>query len=646
MPGLVQKSSDVRFREIDLSATIRAQSTSTAAVGFVSRKGRNTPFRVTNAQDFIAEYDIPDAAISFGHYAALNFLEDGQDLWALRVVGADALLSSAFVFDSGLGVTTAQSVTAGLSIDDIPENIDWDSYVSGAQIPLMIFWPKSGPGSWANNLAIRIRSDNIDTPTNLAVTSQNTGGSLANGTYSYRVSALSKVGETLATAVTQVIIGGPTTTARSILTWDLVEGAVGYNVYGRTGTQQFIATVGATTNTYTDTGTVSPDPTKLPITSPTGLPTPTAQFDVEVYDLTVNTSTPIEVWTCTLEDFTDDTGQQLEVTQRINGFSDIISCDSYVPQLTTIPVVKTTARVNLAGGDSGTAPTNGAIGLAMEAEFGDPEKRQVNIFINGGIYDVAYQQKLTQIAAGRGDATAILDMPPQYQDFQDSIDFRNLTLNIDSNYAAIYGPDLFYSDPYNGKKLYVPPSGFIAGIYARTDAVAGPQFSPAGLNRGLLNVLGLRKEYNEAQRTLLFQAQVNYSRKFVGSGISVFEATTLQSKTSALSFVSVRRMVNVIKVSVKQFLMFSLHEPNDDFTRRQIVQSVSEFLQFWKDARGILDFQVISDDTNNPTSAYNLGILKVTVFITPIIPVHEIQVDMVITKSGVSFSEINIANLQ
>lgn len=646
MPGLVQQSSDVRFREIDLSATIRSASTSTAAIGFVSRKGRNTPFRVTNAQDFLAEYGNPDAAVSFGHYGALNFLEDGQDLWALRVVGTDALLAAAFVKDSGAGVTSAVSVTAGLSIADVPENIDWNTYVSGAEIPLMIFWPKSGPGSWANNLAIKIRSDNIDTPTNLLVTSQNTGGSLSNGTYSYRVAALSKVGETLATAVSQVIIGGPTTTARAILTWDLVPSAIGYVVYGRSGTQEYIATVGATTNTYTDTGIVSPDPSRLPITSPTGLPTPTAEFDVQIFDLDVNTSTPVETWTCTLTDSVDNTGRQLEVTQQINAFSDYVSCDSYAPQLSVIPVVKTTARVNLAGGDSGTAPTNGQIGLAMETEFGDPEKRQVNIFINGGIYDVAYQQKLVQIASGRGDATAVLDMPPALQDFQDSIDYRNLTLNIDSSYGAIYGPDLFYSDPYNGKKLYIPPSGYIAGVYARTDAVAGPQFSPAGLNRGLINVLGLREEYNEAQRTLLFQAQVNYSRKFVGSGIAVFEATTLQSKTSALSFVSVRRMVNVIKVSVKQFLMFSLHEPNDDFTRRQIVQSVSEYLEFWKDARGILAYEVISDDTNNPASAYNLGILKVTVFITPIIPVHEIQVDMVITKQGVSFSEINISNLQ
>lgn len=643
MTGLVQQSADVRFREIDLSQTLRAASTSVGAVAFVSRKGRTTPFRVTNSQDFIAEYGIPDAAISFGHYTALDFLKEGQDLWCLRAVGASARWAAAFVRDSGAGVTAAVSITGGLAD---PNNIDWNTHISGGQIPLMMFTPKSGPGSWANSLAIRIRSDNIDPPTGLAGVSSPTGGSLVNGSYQYRVAALSSNGETLASSIVTVVIGGPTTTAKVALTWNSVEGAIGYKLYGRTAGAQLIATLGGQTYSFEDTGAISPDGTKTPITSPTGLPPAATLFDVEVYDNNVNSSVPVETWTVSLTDQTDGNGQQLEVEQRINAFSDYLHVESYASQLTTIPVVKTTSKVNLTGGDSGTAPTNGAIGLAFEAAFNDPEKIQVNILINGGIYDVAYQQLLERVARTRGDAVAVLDTPPQYQDYQGAIDYRKLVLNLNSSYAALYTPDVFSDDPYNGKKLYLPPSGQAAAIYARTDSVAGPQFQPAGLNRGLLNVLGLREEYNESQRTALFQAQCNYVRKFIGDGISIFEAVTLQSKQSALSWVSVRRMVNVIKVSIRQFLMFSLHEPNDDFTRRQIVQALSEFLQFWKDARGVLDFLVVSDDTNNPPAQYNLGILKVTVFITPVIPVHEIQVDMVITKQGVSFSEINITNLQ
>jgi hypothetical protein len=104
-------------------------------------------------------------------------------------------------------------------------------------------------------------------------------------------------------------------------------------------------------------------------------------------------------------------------------------------------------------------------------------------------------------------------------------------------------------------------------------------------------------------------------------------------------------MVNVIKKSVYQFLLYSDHEPNDDFTRQTIVSSVGEYLEIIKNARGVSNYQVISNNENNPDILYNAGILKVTVFITPIIPVHEIQVDMVITKQGVTYSEISIANL-
>jgi phage tail sheath protein FI len=104
-------------------------------------------------------------------------------------------------------------------------------------------------------------------------------------------------------------------------------------------------------------------------------------------------------------------------------------------------------------------------------------------------------------------------------------------------------------------------------------------------------------------------------------------------------------MINVIKSSVKDFLMYSLQEPNDDFTRRQIVTACTEYLQSWQDARGILEFKVVADDTNNTAADYNLGILKVAIFITPIVPIHEIQVDVIITKKGVSFSEINLIAL-
>ena len=643
MPGLTQQSSDVRFREIDLSQSLRSRSTANGAIVIVSKKGRPGRFNTTTWTDFVAEYGERDASVSFAHYCARDFFDEGNYLDVVRVVNTDAKYSACLLKDDGAGVTSLLTVGAGISD---PVNINWNTFATGGALPMLMFFPKSGPGSYANTISLRVTSANLSQPSVPTLTSASTGGALASATYSYKIAAVSSVGETLASTAATVTIGGSVSTGMVTISWAAIEGATGYKIYGRTsGTERLITTLGAGTLSFIDDGLLTPDSTKLPITSPANLATPTAVFTVSVYDNTINPSTPQETWNCTLTDFVDGNGRQLEAEQQINAFSSYIGCQNNTSSLVSVPVIKNTTNVALSGGTSGTAPTNSQIAQAWLDNFLDREKVNVNVLINGGYSSVTVQQAMIQVAEGRGDATAVLDTPSAMQKYQDAITYRNLVLNANTSYAAIYTSDVFINDNYNGKQLYIPCSGKVAAVYARTDRVAGPQYAPAGLNRGQIDVLALRQDYNESQRTQLFQAQVNYIRRFIGAGTAVFEQVTLQNKQSALSWVNVRRMVNVIKGGVKDYLMYSLHEPNDDFLRRMIVTSLSSYLQYWKDARGILDFQVISDSSNNPDSKYNLGILTVTVIITPVIAVHEIGVDIVITKAGVSFKEINISAL-
>jgi phage tail sheath protein FI len=609
----------------------------------VSNKGRTSRFNVTTWTDFVAEYGERNAAVSFGHYCAKDFFDEGNYLDVVRVVNSDALYSAVLLKDDGTGVTSLLAISGGISD---PTNIAWNTWTGGGAKPMLLFYPKSGPGSYANSISIRVTSANLSQMSAPTLQSANTGGTLVSATYSYKISAISSVGETLASNAATVTIGGSISTGTVTISWPSVEGAIGYNVYGRVGgSEKLLATLGAGTLSFVDDGTLTPNANVSPITNPSNLATPTPVFRVDVYDNTINTSTPQESWFCTLTDQVDGNGVQQEATQQINAFSSYINCASYASSLVSLPVVKNTTNTAMAGGASGTAPTNSQIAAAWTNIFSDREHVNVNILINGGYSSVVVQQAMIQVASSRGDAVAVLDMPSTMQAYQDAITYRQLVLNANTSYAAIYTSDVFVSDTYNGKQLYVPPSGKVAAVYARTDRVAGPQYAPAGLNRGQVDVLSLRQNYNDSQRTQLFQTQVNYLRTFVGAGTAVFEQVTLQSNQSALSWVNVRRMVNTIKGGVKDFLMYSLQEPNDDFLRRQIVVALTEYLQFWKDARGISDFQVISDSSNNPDSAYNLGILKVTVIITPVIAVHEIGVDIVITKAGVSFKEINISQL-
>lgn len=644
MAVLTQQSSDVRFREIDLSQTLIQQSSANAAIVFVSKQGRAGLFHMTDAQTFLTEYGTPDPQVSFGHYCALDFFREGNSLTALRVVGTGALYAAAILNDDGSGNTQTSTIVGGVT-DPVAPNPGFSTLAAAPKIPLVLFYPKHGQGSYANTLAIQIRSNNLPAPTGLAGTVQSAGGTLSAATYQYVVSAISSTGESLGSAQQAVVVSVGTTN-QITLTWNAVAGAIGYKVYGRSSPTHYIATVGGATLTYVDTGAVTPNAALSPITLVANL-TLTKTFFVDVYDTSTSTSTPVETFEVSLTNSVGDDGVQQEITQRINPFSQYINCTSNVPSLVTVPTITgwQAAYTLLGGGSSGTAPTNGNIQTAWDS-FNNTETSDVDALINAGYTDVGIQQEMEAVARKRGTAVALLDVPSTSQgSAQSMIDYRNLTLNLNSSYASLFGPDVLESDPYNGTALYVPFSGWAAALCARTDRVAQPWFSIAGLNRGLVNVLGVRQKFSDADRTLLFKAQVNYTRNFTGQGIALWEQTTMQAKASALSWLNVRRLVNIIKKSTYQFLIYALEEPNDDFLRRQIVSSISEYLTIIQNARGLQSFLVVSNDTNNPPDLYNAGILKVTVFITPTIAVHEIQLDLVITKEGVTYSEINISNL-
>jgi hypothetical protein len=513
--------------------------------------------------------------------------------------------------------------------------------------PVLLFYPKRGPGDYCNKkIGVQIVSENITTPTGLTAVA-GSSGTLAAGTYGYKVSALSAAGETLATAEVTATTTG--VTGSVALQWTHVLGATGYNVYGRTAAgEKYMTVVGLSglssgNISWTDTGSITPNAAVSP---PVAGPTASPYFKVHVYDLSVSTTNPVVTYNCTLDDNVDNDGVQTRIEQRINPFDNYISVTSNVSLLVSVPtIVGTSSIISLDGGKNGSTVTVNQLTLAWD-NFKESEIVDVDLLIHGGVGDVSLMQKIDSVATYRGTASGLLDVPSLKQgSAQAMIDFRNLELNINSSFSAMFGPDLLENDPYNGKSLYVPMSGYAAALCARTDRIQDPWYSIAGLNRGMLSVLGVRKKFSDAERTNLFNAQINYPRQFSGIGIALWEQVTLLAKKSALSWYNVRRLVNIVKKSVYIYLLYSLQEPNDDFLRKQIVDALSQYLEIIKNRRGIQDYLIVSSLINNPPIIYNAGILKVSVFITPTIATHEIQVDMIVTKQGVVFSEINLANL-
>lgn len=653
MTILQQRPSDVYVQEFNLSQVITSTSSSVACMLIVSKQGTSSkPLRFLNADDFIAEYGNPNASVSFDVYCALDFFKEGNEMWAKRVVGTGSKYSALLMYTEGTGaaqITKLVGLTGGI---DNPDDIDWDGIVpSGGGDAVAVFYPNRGQGSYGDNLAISIVSSNIDTPTDLEVVSSTTGGQLVEGTYEYQISALTisstgDIVETLASNQVNIVISGTGVTFSNTLTWTENPLASGYRIYGRVAnapspapaTYGLLMQVGQGVGTWTDTGAVTADTTKQPITSAADLSPANPAFTVNVYNLDMYANSPVESFTCTLTQATDDNGQATELTEKINPFSQYMQVVSNVEALLTVPKVTTSQRTNLMGGDSGTAPTNFQIAAAY-AVFENKQLYSINTLINAGRADPNVQTSMDALAQKRADCIALLDVPSAQQQWQQAVNYRNLTLNLSSTYSALFNPDMKENDNINGKQLYVPFSGWAAALCARTDRVANPSFSIAGLNRGIVNVVAPRYTFDDDEAKALYQAQVNYTRTFVGTGTALWEQRTLTPQESALSWVSVRRIVNVMKTSIAKFLMYSLQEPNDDFTARQIVGSCTDYLQAIKNARGISSFTVVSDSSNNPAAYLNSAIRVVTVVIVPTLPIHEIQLNMVVSKQGVSFTE-------
>lgn len=637
MSILVQRASDVRVEEIDLSQIITSASSSVAAIVVVSKQGSATPKHFTNGDDFLVEYGNPDPKVSYTHYCAIDFFKNGNDLWAVRALGEDYKTSAVLLYLDGEQVKL--KTVSGIAD---PDNIDWNTFGDAIK-PMAVFYPNKGPGSYGDRYAIGIESANMSAFENgeIQVATSSTEGNLPAANYSYMVSKIGEGNvESLASNTVDVVIAAGSDQNAVTLSWEADPLAIGYRVYGRMADGfGLIEELGASSTSFTDTGDLIPDESVSPVLSYSDLQGgATAPFTVNIYDMDYNTSTPVESFQCTLGDATDDSGYASELTERINPYSQYVQVASNMLAFDEdeYPVMPNIDATRMGGGDSGTAPTSFDIAQAWN-NFSNRQLYSINMLINGGYSNPTVQRAMIELAENRGDTVALLDVPSANQTWQAAIDYRNLTLNANTSYAALFCPDVYEADNINGRNLYIPFSGWAASLCAYTDSVANPSYSPAGLNRGLISVLNTRYTYDDAQASNMYKAQVNYTRTFTGAGIALWEQLTLQAKQSALSWLCVRRIVNVIKVSLYNYLIYQLQEPNDEATERAIKSCCSDYLKQLQQERAISAYDVRIKTTDTERDA---GICRVVVMITPTIPIHEIQLQVVITRQGASFDEV------
>jgi len=210
-----------------------------------------------------------------------------------------------------------------------------------------------------------------------------------------------------------------------------------------------------------------------------------------------------------------------------------------------------------------------------------------------------------------------------------------------SSYAVFDSGYKYMYNRYTDQFVFVPCNGDTAGVCANTDTVADPWFSPAGLNRGAIkNAVRLAYSPVKADRDSLYKAGVNPVVGFPGSGIVLFGDKTMLEKPSAFDRINVRRLFIVLEKAIATAAKFQLFEFNDAFTRAQFKNLVEPFLRDVQGRRGIYDFRVVCDGTNNTAQVVDSNQFVADIFIQPAKSINFIQLNFIATRTGIAFEEV------
>ena len=283
----------------------------------------------------------------------------------------------------------------------------------------------------------------------------------------------------------------------------------------------------------------------------------------------------------------------------------------------------------------------------------NPAEYAVNFLIQGpsngeSIYEAqAKANKLLSIAAVRKDCVACIS--PYRAGVIGVTNTDQQTANIvqfyDSLQSTSYGVfDSGYKytfDRFNNTFRYIPLNGDIAGIMARTSINSFPWFSPAGATRGTINnAIKLAYNPSQAQRDTIYPKRINPVIFSLGSGIIMFGDRTAQKEASAFDRINVRRLFLTIEGTIERAARSQLFEFNDELTRSNFLNIVEPYLRDVKAKRGISDFVVICDETNNTPDVIDSNTFKADIFVKPARSINFIGLTFVATRTGISFDEV------
>jgi len=219
------------------------------------------------------------------------------------------------------------------------------------------------------------------------------------------------------------------------------------------------------------------------------------------------------------------------------------------------------------------------------------------------------------------------------------ITYRSTTLNLNSSYSALYTPHLNVFDSFNNRNLYVSPDGYAAAAISYSAANFEIWFPPAGLTRGIINALGVRTIFDEGDRDLLYDSQINPIRFVPGKGIAIWGQTTLLSRPSSLQSLNVRLLLIVIEPAISAALENFLFELNDSTTQLLAKTAVDTYMNNIESRRGVFDFVTICNSTNNTAADIQANRMNLDLYVQPEGDVETIVYRTIITNPGVTLAQ-------
>ena len=302
---------------------------------------------------------------------------------------------------------------------------------------------------------------------------------------------------------------------------------------------------------------------------------------------------------------------------------------------------------NLTGGANDFAATDGNLMTAFSI-FADAEQYDISLIPLGKASATVAEYVINNVAETRLDCVVFIS-PENISSgdiiigngtsITDIVDYRNELPS--SSYAVLDSGYKYQYDRYHDKYRWVPLNGDVAGLCARTDYTNDPWWSPGGLNRGQVkNVVKLAVNPGKTERDDLYKAGVNPVVNFPGQGTVLYGDKTLLSKPSAFDRINVRRLFIVLEKAIATAAKYQLFEFNDSFTRAQFTNLVTPFLRDVQGRRGLTDFRVVCNDTNNTGEIIDRNEFVADIYIKPNRSINFITLNFIAARSSVNFTEI------